>query len=281
MDMTSQDVNAPVESVNTNTQDSVTEPPNQAPETIPDEKPNEWESRFSKLSKRESKLTQWEKRLKDSQQHITEYNKIQELAKNDPSAVLEQLGISWDDLVSAHIERTEADQKDPTQKSLEEIRAETQKLKDDIAARDKRELEKQQESTKSQVVDSLMQTFEDGKADYKFLSRVPEEQLKSELFEAAVEVHKQTGKVPTSQEVCQLLEGIYEDQYKPFADIFNPRQETSEEPQPDDNNIQIPGLNTTSPNSSTQQTPNKEPGGMLPLDERKRRAALALEALGK
>lgn len=283
MDQTSntQDVNVPAEPVVENPvtpeQTANTNAPDETPAV--EEKPNEWDARFSKLSKRESKLINWEKKLKDSQQNLTEYNQIKELAKSNPSAVLEQLGISWDDLVSAQIERTEAEQKDPTQKALDEIKAEQAKIQEDIKTREKRELEAQQANTRAQVENSLMASFEEGKADLKFLSRLPEEKLKGELFEAAVEMHKQTGKVPTSGEVCKLLESIYEDQYKPFADIYNPPKENPEEPQLEEN-TNIPGLKTTSPFSSSQQTPNKEPDGMLTDEERKQRAIKALDALG-
>ena len=282
MEQLTQDANNSSESThveNTEVTEAVNTQPTETTEPITDEKPNEWDARFSKLSKRESKLTQWEKRLKESQQDLTEYNQVKELAKSNPSAVLEQLGISWDDLVSAQIERTESQQKDPTQQALDEIKAEQAKLQDELKARDKRELEAKQASTKTQVENSLMASFEEGKAELKFLSRLPQEQLKSELFEAAVEMHKQTGKVPTSKEVCTLLESLYEDQYKPFADIYTPPQENKEEPQATDNK-HIPGLTTTSPISSSQQTPSKEPTGMLTEAERKLRAVKALDALG-
>ena len=233
---------------------------------------SEWEARFDKLSKREFALTQREKSFKETRQKLKDYEDLQGLISTDPIAALDKLGLPWENLIEAQLNNWEKSKKDPTQITLEKTQKEIEAIRNELKQKEKQELESKQQQTKTQVENSLIEAFSEGKEQYKFLSKLPEDQLRNELFEAAVETHRQTGKIPTSAEVCELLESVYHDQFSRFADLYKSPEPSTEN---DESDIKIPGLNTLN-STTTQQTPNKNATNSLTLEERKLRAIQAL-----
>lgn len=240
-------------------------------------KVDEWSKGFAALSRKERKNLEWEQRLKGNQEAIDAYNNLSKEAKDNPVAILEHFGVSIDDVINHHLD-THNNKQNPVEAEIKQLKETIQKLEEKEGNREKESVKQQQDQVKTQVTNACESFLGDNSETYPYLSRKPESERGADLFTVAQHIYDETGKIPTEADVCEVLNSIYEDQVKPYQDLFKPKENTEQARVTENqtqNNQGMPGVSTINQNNATRQTAAHNPNQPIDYSEDARIAAAA------
>ena len=175
------------------------------------------------LVKRERELREQESKTAEIQNQITEFNKLKDSAKTNPMALLEHLGLSFDDLLGAQL-GIEAEKPEPPSE-MEQLREEIKALKEakeqEKQAEEQARIDTAINNHKSDIA-TLLSTETD---KYELINATGEQELVWEVTEQYYEAHQV---ILTPAEAAQMVEDHLTENYKTVLEKttkFKPKQE--------------------------------------------------------
>ena len=161
------------------------------------------------LVKRERELREQESKTTEIQNQITEFNKLKDSAKTNPMALLEHLGLSFDDLLGAQL-GIEAEKPEPPSE-MEQLREEIKALKEakeqEKQAEEQARIDAAINNHKSDIA-TLLSTETD---KYELINATGEQELVWEVTEQYYEAHQV---ILTPAEAAQMVEDHLTENYK-------------------------------------------------------------------
>jgi len=160
------------------------------------------------LVKRERELRANESKAAEAQAQIDEYNTLKASVKENPAAVLEHLGISFDDLLSAQL-GIEAEKPEPLSE-MEELREEIKALKE---AKEQESADAQQAqidaviSAHKSEIETLLNTEKDS---YELINATGEHEL---VWEVTEQYYETNGEVLAPAAAAKLVEDHLMEKY--------------------------------------------------------------------
>ena len=215
------------EVVNEPTEDVKVEPNVETPEgstdQVEDTQPSPedvFERRFRALTSEESKMRQREAKLAEQEGLVERYKKLEADAKNNPLAVLEAMGMSWDDVLNYQLEQTQAEFASPEEKKIAELENKLKQFEEFTNEAKKKEEELQmanQDKMINDYIDASVNHLQANIDKYPYAAKLPNQDLvKNEILATANAITEQTGTVPTADQVLEVVNEVIEAQIKPF-----------------------------------------------------------------
>lgn len=200
-----------------------------------EEDKKQWDSRFANLSRKEKAILQREQSIKDMSAKIEAYEKAQAGIKENPMAVLEQMGMSFDELVNHQLNIGQEPKElsaDDKYRSLEE---KIQKMDEDRISREKNvekeNADRQVSSFKADIVDFIEEKGE----ELSTIHTLGEHDL---VFNVIEEHYNNTGEIMEVEEAAKGVEAKLQEmvldvaklpKYKKLLGLGSPQEVVKEE----------------------------------------------------
>ncbi len=196
----------------------VTDPNETLRQELRDELEKELSTKYAKLGRREtalkqqlSQMTQQQSEYEKTQELANKYKQLEELKGQSKGAVLSELGISYDDLVTEYVSGELTPQADPKMTAIEkELEAVKARLEQEDKQRQQAALQEQEkqvqhfvESKVKEVGANLVANIEGG---YDLVQQ------------AAQTVFNETGELPPIEEIIEQIETHYKSQFDYILD---------------------------------------------------------------
>lgn len=243
-------------------------------------------SRFAELARRDKAIRQEKRRLAEEKARLARWQEAESLAKQDPLAVLERLGLSYEQLTERQFQRfAEKAQKDDPNfrlKSIEDkIREYEEQAQRQQQEMKKAEVDRQLAQFKRQVADHV----ESNKEKFELVSA----QRAHEDVYGLIEAHfAQTGEVMSIDQAATLVEQQLEEEAEPLlkakklrAKLGLKEQDAGQtgdlDQKTERSGVKATAVPTTLTNGNTVASQAGMPKAAFDIEESKRRAAAMLK----
>jgi hypothetical protein len=247
------------------------------PEAPAPKKPDEdFSSKFAALSRKERGITQLQRELKEKEAQIAERERqIQERDggwqskfKKSPLEALKELGYSYEDITKAALN----DGKFDAEVGVKETRTEIEKIRQELAERDKKakeEADKAAKDAEAKAIETFRQQISDhvdtNKEKFELVALYDARGL---VFDTIEEHYKRTAeagtpKVLSLDEACQLVETYLEGEIERTAKTSKKFQ-SKYQAIVDKNNADASNSGKTKPHSTPTVSNNMQPSSAAP-----------------
>lgn len=243
---------------------------------VDQDKDLEWVTRFNTLSKKEKALLNQKKSLEEQRKQISEFNELKRLARENPSDLLEKLGVTYDDITNYYLNDGKVTE-DQKYKILESKLEALNKERED----EKKAIEEQREA---ELINSFKQKIkETAKTDEKYeLVNAYGEDGVDLVYQIADQWHAKTGEIDMARAMSLAEDYIETDLVNKIKSskklrelVFgtqNP-QEVNKAEAPEDIGHREPNPISTLTHKATTSSIAPDKPRMLSDDESKRRSA--------
>lgn len=242
------------------------------PEEVAPPKEDKFNETFQRIAKQERHLSEERKKIEEARKafeqdraDVEAYRNLKKLKDADPFEVLNQLGLSYDQLTQLAIEK--AKPSDPlAKKALEEV----QKLQNELQSAKQKEQQERFAKAELQLMTEITKVAKE--SEYDVIEKLGAHSTVREYME---EMYAQTGEIPNIKDACQAVTDHIASLYQKISDSkwVKPKEEpkpVAKEP--------VPAKESLS-NKLTQTTAFHDKP--LTEAERLKAAARAMEMIGK
>lgn len=186
--------------------------------------PDKFASRFAELSRKDKAITEkkkaleaQEKELADKAARIAEYEQLKGSAKQNPLAVLKQLGVDIDDVTQAIMTNGLPEKVDPIKQEIESLKSELQKLtaEREAARQEKDKMEQQR------LYSDYKQTVETDLNEFPLAKSYLDADV---VIDTITKHYHATGEVLSHKEVLSQYEQFYEEKIEAIKNIDKVKQ---------------------------------------------------------
>lgn len=186
----------------------------QAPATEEKAKPSlDHVEKFNALARRERMLQQKERELKEKEERYKPLEGIKERARKEPLKVMEELGLTYDELTNTILN----DGKAPAEMGISDVKSELEALKKELA-QEREEKTNKENQQKAQEYRSHIKDHIKGKDEYEYISTAGDEAIDL-ICDTVVSYYQEHQKVLSEDEVCKLVEDYYEAQAEKYLNL--------------------------------------------------------------
>ena len=118
---------------------------------------------------------------------------------------LQQLGISYEDLVQAQVDAYQETQKTPEQRQLEELQSKLERFETSAQEKEAKQLEQQRANDLANFNSLMSSHLSENKDNYPYLAGFEADSLNDAFLETATVLYQENGVEPTEAQVCELL----------------------------------------------------------------------------
>lgn len=174
-----------------------------------EQKPDISAARFAALAKQEKKLQSEKAALKEAQEQAARVSALKELAKKNPAAILDEFGLSLDDIIAATLESQpeEVDPLEALRREVEGLKSSKQKEIEESRKLEQEAKDKQIEETINKHKQSYRQFVETNADKFELIQLNDAHEMVWEVVEAH---YDSTGKVLSPEEAASKVEAYYE-----------------------------------------------------------------------
>ena len=240
-----------------------------------------WDSRFAALSRKEKAIIERERSLKEMQEKVTAWEAAQKSAKEDPTKLLEQAGMTFDDLVNHMIGVKE----DPKELTVDD---KYKALEEKIAAMEKAAVEKEQVSKQEEAEIAVQEfkqdisSFVESNADkFEIVNALGEHEL---IFQVIEQHYNETEEMMPLENAAELVEKNLEESIRKVMNLKKFSSEASSQPEvtetlieKESDDVRVSNPSKTLTNSQTVNTVPRKGYGYDQVERSKAEAAKLLK----
>ena len=168
-----------------------------------------------RIAAEKAELQKEREAAKQAQSELSKWQSLQTKIKENPLAVLNELGMDYNKLIEAELQR-QAEEADPTKRKIREIE---QQLSAEREAKKQLEIQREKDnalSLKRQYVSNIKNFIDQNGEQYELLKVNGAE---TDVFDKMQDLYLKGNKKITVSEVCDLLEKEFEEATLPLKNI--------------------------------------------------------------
>jgi len=221
-------------------------------------------SKFAALSRKEKLLRDREDQLK-RQMDESPLKDIDRLKKEDPLALLEKLGLSYEDITRHLLNKNEVE--DTPDFKYSKLEKKVQAMESRREDEEKLRLEEQQNKVVTDYKDGLNTFLKSDTEKYEFITATESQDL---VFQTISDHYNDTGKILSNEEAAEAVETYLEKKVENLSRLNKFKTKyLGEKPQaiPSEENKEIKVNGTTLSNDISTMRPTTAPDGLLSKED--------------